>query len=71
MESKRVRFRMCEVCERNEFLNEDKIKEALTILSDKVIKYCYIFHDKDKLNDDTLKSAHYHIIYHKQRIYAF
>ena len=61
MDSKRIRFRMCEVCERNEFLTEEKIKEALTILSDKVIKYCYILHDKDKLNDDTLKSAHYHI----------
>lgn len=43
MESKRIRFRMCEVCERNEFLTEEKIKEALATLSDKVIKYCYIF----------------------------
>ena len=43
MESKGIRFRMCEVCERNEFLTEEKIKEALATLSDKVIKYCYIF----------------------------
>lgn len=61
MNSKRIRFRMCEVCERNEFLNEDKIKEALDTLSDKIVKYCYILHDKDKVNDETPKSAHYHI----------
>ena len=61
MESKRIRFRMCEVCQQTEFLNEEKILKALGALSDKVVKYCYALHDKDKKENESLKASHYHI----------
>lgn len=61
MESKRITLKMCEVCQQTEFLNEEKIIKALETLSDKVVKYCYLLHDKDKKGDESLKAPHYHI----------
>lgn len=61
MESKRIQFKMCEVCQQTEFLNEEKIQEALKTLYDKVVKYCYLIHDKDKKKDESLKAPHFHI----------
>ena len=52
---------MCEVCQQTEFLNEEKILKALETLSDKVVKYCYLLHDKDKKGDENLKAPHFHI----------
>lgn len=61
MESKRITLKMCEVCQQTEFLNEEKILKALETLSDKVVKYCYLLHDKDKKEDESLKAPHFHI----------
>lgn len=61
METKRIVIRMCEVCQQDIYLNEEKIKEALSALSDKITKYCYIIHDKDKMANGFCKPAHYHI----------
>lgn len=61
MESKRITLKMCEVCQQTEFLNEEKILKALETLSDKVVKYCYLLHDKDKKGDESLKAPHFHI----------
>lgn len=61
MESKRITLKMCEVCQQIEFLTEEKIQEALGTLSDKVVKYCYLLHDKDKKGNESLKAPHFHI----------
>lgn len=61
METKRIIIRMCEVCQQDIYLNEEKIKDALITLSDKISKYCYILHDKDKMATGVCKTAHFHI----------
>lgn len=55
----RLRSTICEVS--GVILTEEKIINGLKILYDKIIKWCYLIHDKDVKEDGTLKNPHYHL----------
>lgn len=55
----RLRARMCEVT--GVILTEEKIQNGIKVLFDKIEKWCYLSHDKDTLEDGTLKNIHYHL----------
>ena len=57
-----MKMRSCEIMQQLEFVNFNYIKNVLVERSEKQnFQYAYIVHDKDKKDDGTLKSPHFHI----------
>lgn len=54
-----MRFKLCEIVTKVEYLSDDKLKEALN--NNAIRDYAYIVHHSDKKEDGTLKDMHYHI----------
>ena len=60
--AKSPKLKVCEVCQRLEFLSEETILTALHKYSNCIDKYAYILHDKDTDKDGNPVSPHWHII---------
>ena len=60
--AKSPKLKVCEVCQRLEFLSEETILTALHKYSNCIDKYAYILHNKDTDNDGNPISPHWHII---------
>lgn len=61
MGKKRIQTRICEIC--GTILTLENIEKGIfeLISSGQLEKYCYLLHDKDILEDGTLKNPHYHL----------
>ena len=60
--TKSPKVKVCEICQRAEFLSEDTIKQTLKDHSNCIEKYAYILHDKDIDKNGNPVSPHFHII---------
>lgn len=60
--SKSPKVKVCEICQRIEFLSEETIQKVLSDHANCIDKYAYILHDKDIDKDGKPVSPHFHII---------
>ena len=59
---KSPKVKVCEICQRSNFLSEETIRQVLADHSNCIEKYAYILHDKDIDENGNPVSPHFHII---------